>query len=186
MTNLIENFFALSTKLLKQDLLKARERKPVEGFLNVFNDGKQATADYSVEYDSEETCLVIHFGIESQRILLSEHELTFGTRSYLTCKCGCKVNSLYLKNGIFACRKCHKLHYQSTMINRTSKHGKFLYQQNQILKIMALRESMGRIFYRSSYIKRFKHWLELCSKAGLVSEVNDANNLMRDINNFKQ
>ena len=182
MTTLIENSFALSTNLLKKDLRKAREKDPVEGYLNVTANGKPAILDYRVEYEQERAYLVVTLGMEPQRILLEEHELTFGTRSYLTCECGCRVNALYLDKGIFACRKCKNLKYQSTTINRNSKHGKFIYQQNQILKLMTMRESLGRIFYRSQYSKRFKRWLGLCESAGLTNEVVDARKLMEAIN----
>lgn len=45
-----------------------------------------------------------------------------------------------------------------------------------------MRESMGRIFYKSQYSKRFKRWLKLCNQAGLTDEIKDANDLMTAIN----
>ena len=180
--NLIENTFALSIKSLKEDLRKAREKEPVEGFLNISYNERPSVVDYHIEFEEERTYLVVAFGIESQRILLSEEELTFGTRTYLTCACGQRTNNLYLKGGVFACRKCHKLKYQSTTINRNSKHGKFLYQQSQILKLMSLRESMSHIFYKSQYTKKFNRYLDLCGRAGLISEISDAKQLITAIN----
>ena len=180
--NLIENTFALSTKLLKEDLHRARERKSVEGFLNTNHNGRPSVIDYHIEYEEEGTYLVVALGIESQRILLSEEELTFGTRSYLVCACGNRVNALYLNKGVFACRNCQKLRYQSTTINRTSKHGQFLYQQSQILKLMSLRESISHIFYKSQYTKKFNRYLDLCGRAGLTSEISDAKELINAIN----
>lgn len=179
----MENSFALSMHLLKKDLYKAQRKEPVEGFLNFLHNERPSVLDYSIEYGDECTYLIISFNAEPQKILLSERELTFGTRTYLTCKCGCRTNALYLNKGFFACRKCHKLRYESTAINCNSRHGKFLYQQRNILKLMAMRESMGRIFYKSQYSKRFKRWLELCARAGLNKEVSDAQKLMADINN---
>ena len=137
--NLIENTFALNTKLLKEDLKKARERKPVENYLNISHNRQHSVIDYYIEYEEEGTYLVVAFNEDTQRILLAEEELTFGTRTYLTCACGQRTNALYLNKGVFACRKCHKLKYQSTTINRNSKHGQFLYKQSQILKLMSLR-----------------------------------------------
>jgi len=180
--NLIENTFNLNTKLLKEDLKKAREREPIDGFLNINYNGRPSVVDYYVEYENEKTYLIINFGEKPQRILLSEEELTFGNRSYLTCTCGNRVNALYLDKGVFACRDCHKLKYQSTTINRNSKHGQFLYQQSQILKLMSLRESMSHIFYKSQYTKKFNRYLDLCSRAGLTSETLDAKELMTAIN----
>lgn len=180
---LVENSFALSTHLIKNDLLKARKREPAEGYLNIADAYNKATvADYRIEYAGEETYLIIYFGVEQQRILLAEQELTFGTRTYLTCGCRSRTNKLYLNEGVFACRKCHKLQYQSTTINRSSKHGRFLYQESQRLKIMAEREKMSRIFWRSRYSKNFVRWLRLCDRAGLKREVEDAINLMSAIN----
>ena len=182
MAELIENTFALSAHLLKKDLRKARRKEPVEGYLNFSYHGKPSVLDYSTEYENEDAYLIVSFNAEPQRILLSEHELTFGTRTYLTCKCGYRTNALYLNKGIFACRKCHNLQYESNTSNRNSKHGKFLYQHHKIIKIMNMRESMGRIFYKSQYSKRFKRWLKLCNQAGLTDEIKDANDLMTAIN----
>ncbi len=186
MTNLIESHFRLDTHILKEELRKAREKIPVEGYLNIAYNNKPSILDYRVEYEDGGTYLVIDLDSEPQRILLSEHFLTFGTRTYLTCSCGCRTNSLYLSKGFFACRRCHKLQYQSSTINRSTKHGNFLYKQSKILKIIEMRESMGRIFYRSEYSKRFTRWLSLCSSAGLLNEVADAKELILAINNQDQ
>jgi len=180
--NLIENTFALNTKLLKEDLKKARDKELVEGYLNISYNGRATVFDYSVEYENEKAYLAVVFNEDTQRILLAEEELTFGTRTYLTCACGQRTNALYLNKGVFACRKCHKLKYQSTTINRNSKHGKFLYKQSQVLKLMSLRESMSHIFYKSQYTKKFNRYLSLCNRAGLISEVIDARELMSAIN----
>ena len=181
MTAFIENYFAITTYLLKKDLRKSRLKEPVDGYLNIKYDNRPSVIDYSVEYYDDKTYLVIVFGPESQRILLQEHQLTFGVRTYLTCACKHRTNTLYLKNGVFACQRCQKLHYSSTLVNRTSLHGKFIYQQNQILRLMTMRESMGRIFYKSRYSKKFVRWLDLCARIGLVDEIKDANDLMTAI-----
>ncbi len=188
MTRLVESYFWLNTKLLKKTLKKARQKDPVEGeYLNFIHDGRSSSLDYSLEYSfNGDTYLVINFAEESQKILLAERELKFGSRSYLVCGCGKKTNGLYLKLGYFACRRCHKLKYESTTINRHSKHGQFLYQQSRLLKIMAIRESMNRIFYRSRYSKRFRRYLELCGRVGLTNEVSSAQKLMEGINNYQQ
>ena len=179
MKTLVESCFRLDTKLLKKDLAKARNKESVEGFLNFLDNGKQTALDYSIEYSFDEnTYLIINYGEESQRILLSNYELTFGTRTYLTCNCGCRTNALYLKNEIFACRKCQRLTYESTTINRNSKHGKFFYKQSRAIKLIDMRESMGRrVFYKSHYSKRYLHYLHLCAHAGLMDEIIKANEL---------
>lgn len=182
MRELVENSFALSTHLIKKDLRKARRKEPVEEYLNFSYNGKSTVLDYSIEHDDDTLYLVINFTAEPQRILLSEQELTFGTRIYLTCNCGYRTNALYLNKGIFACRKCHNLRYRSTTINRNSRHGRFIYQHSNILKLMDTRESMGRIFYKFQYTKPFKRWLELCARAGLTKEILDAQKLMAGIN----
>jgi hypothetical protein len=185
MKTLIENSFALSTNSLKKDLYKARDREPVEGTLNVIYNNKPSILDYKIEYTGGETYLEVFFNIEPQRILLSEYELTFGTRTYLTCGCGARTNALYLKLGFFACRDCQKLSYRSTTINSKSEHGKFLYQQSKRLKLMDMRESIGRIFYKSKYTKRFMRWLKLCEQSGLFKEIKSANDLIIAIDNSK-
>ena len=186
MRSLIENTFALSTKLIKKDLKKARLKEPVEdGYLNFRHNGKASVLDYSVEYEDENTYLLIFFAAEPQKILLSQRQLTYGTRSYLVCGCSARSNTLYLKNTFFACRKCHGLRYQSTNINKTSKHGMFIYQNSKIIKLMELRESMDRIFYKSNYTKKFSRYLNLCFLAGRTDEIQNASELLEAINNRK-
>jgi len=169
--NFIENTFALTTNLLKKDLRKIRAKEPIDGYLNVMYNGKESALDLKVEYQEDQACLIVIFGPEPQRILLAEEILTFGTRTYLTCQCGCRTTALYLVDGTFACRKCKKLKYASNAINTNSVHGKFIYQQTKILRIISMREKMSCIFYRSRYTKRFLKWLGQCGRVGLFDEV---------------
>lgn len=171
MTALIENHFALTTNLLKKTLQKARVRESVDdSYLNITYNSKPTVLDYSLQYKDEKAYLVVIFGSEPQEILLSEHKLTFGTRTYLTCGCGKRTNSLYLKLGYFACRECQKLRYRSTTINPTSDHGRFLQLQSKRLKLVELRAKIARPIYKTRYTKPFIHWLSLCSKAGIFDE----------------
>jgi len=187
MRTLIESSFGLTTKMLKRELKKARQNEPVEsGFVNFKYNGRPSVLDYSIEKSFDgNNYLVIRFESEPQKILLSEHNLTFGARTYLTCACGAKTNALYLKLGYFACRTCQGLHYQSNSINPNSEHGMFLYLQARRLKLINMRAEMGRIFYRSGYTKRFLKWSKLCVQAGLISYVHEAEKLTKDINDFK-
>lgn len=187
MRNLIENTFALSTKLIKESLKKAREKGPVEGeYLNYRDNGRPSALDYSIEHSFDgNTYLVVNVTAEPQKILLSYEELTYGTRTYLTCGCGKRSNALYLKSGYFACRKCQNLGYRSTTINTNSDHGMFIHLQTQRLKLMELREGIDRIFYKSTYTKRFKNWLKLCGRAGLFSEIESAIKLSEAISKRK-
>lgn len=187
MRSLIENAFALSTKLLRSSLRKAREKEPVEGeYLNFRDNGRPSVLFYSIEYSLDgNTYLVVAAGEEPQKIILSDRELPFGTRTYLTCGCGNKTNALYLKLGYFACRRCQNLRYQSTRINCRSDHGMVIYQQSKILKLMELRESMDRIFYRSEYTRKFKRYLNLCVLAGKTDEIESAGELLEAIRSRK-
>lgn len=171
MKTLVESCFRLDTRLLKEALHKALREELAEGFLNINYNGKPSALDYKIEYDSGNAYLILSFGHEPQRILLSRHELTYGTRLYLTCMCGARTTALYLHNGVFACRKCQKLQYASNMVNRSSKHGKFLHRQIRIVKLIDMREKIGRPFYRSRQTKRYLHWLRLASRAGMFDEL---------------
>lgn len=187
MKTLVENCFALSTKLLKKDLQKARNQEPVEeGYLNFRLNGRPSTLFYSIEYSFDgNTYLIINFSEEPQRILLSQRELTFGTRTYLTCGCGYKTNTLYLKNTFFACFKCSNLRYKSTTINSNSDHGRMLQIQIKRLKLIDMRESISRPLYRSRWTKRFMRFVKLCDQAGMFNQVRDAQNTMKTIKEFQ-
>ena len=172
MTAIKEDYFALSTKLLKRDLERARKKEPVEnGYLNFVHNGRSGALDYSIEYSFDgNTYLVVQIGEEPQKILLAERELRFGPRSYLTCGCGNKTNALYLKSSYFACRRCQKVHYRSTNLNKTSEHGQFLFLQTRRLKLIEQREKIDRPIYKGRYTKRFMRWLGHCSRAGIFNE----------------
>ncbi len=187
MKTLRENCFALSTKLLRKDLQKARDKKPVgEEYLNFIHNGNSSVLFYSIEYDFEENAyLVINLNGEPQKILLSHHQLTYGVRTYLTCGCSKRTNTLYLKNTFFACFDCHKLRYKSTTINSRSDHGRMLYMQNKRLELIEMRESIPRPLYRSKWTKRFIRFAKLCDKAGLFSQVKDAQTTMKAIQDYQ-
>lgn len=182
MAELVENSFALSARLFKKDFSRARRGETVDEYLNFSYNGNQAALDYSIEYVDDKPYLVINYTEIPQRILLSEQELTFGTRTYLTCKCGCRTTALYLHKDIFACRKCHKLRYESTTINRTSRFGRLMYQQINAFKLIKKGEKISRIIYRSKYTKRFSRWLNFCSREGFFEYVLKAEKLMTEIN----
>ncbi|MCX6717761.1 MAG: hypothetical protein NTU76_03765 [Candidatus Taylorbacteria bacterium] len=183
MKTLVESCFNITTKRFNKDLKLAVDRKTnVESYINT---SFGTVFDYIIEYGTENNYLIIKYAEEDQRIKLVDSELRYGTRMFFVCDCGAHVAKLYLppNNKQFKCRCCHKLYYQSTTINRTSKHGEFLYKQNQILKIIDTREKMNRIFYRSRYTRRFLRWLGSCSRAGLFDEVIRAQELMTAVNN---
>ena len=186
MRQLVESSFYLNTKLLKKDLRKARLKESVENYLNFVQNGRSGALDYSIEYSIDgNTYLIIKLGPEEQKILLSERELTFGTRTYLTCGCGAKTNGLYLKSGYFACRKCQKLHYRSTRLNTKTDHGQMLLLHGRRLNLIDMREEISRPIYRGHYTKRFMRWLGLCTHAGIFDEVIRANSTMGAIKRFR-
>ncbi|HEY4513585.1 MAG TPA: hypothetical protein VJH06_03695 [Candidatus Paceibacterota bacterium] len=187
MKTLVENCFALNTKLLKNDLRNARQNKPVESeYLNFVHNGKPSALFYSIEHSFDgNTYLVVTFDTEPQKILLSTRELPFGTRTYLTCGCSKRTNTLYLKNTFFACFSCHQLRYKSTTINSRSDHGRMLYQQNKRLELINMRESIPRPLYRSKWTKRFVRFIKLCDKAGLFREVKGAQTTMKAIQDYQ-
>ena len=187
MRTLVENCFALSTKLLKKDLHRARNNESVQNeYLNFIQKGRPSVLFYSIDYSFDgNTYLVVTFDAEPQKILLSTRELTFGTRSYLVCPCGQKTNTLYLKNVFFACFKCHSLRYQSMMINSNTDHGRMLYLHNKRLELADIRENIPRPLYRSNWTKPFKRYLKLCVQAGLFQQVMEAQNTMEAIKKYQ-
>lgn len=188
MAELIEYCFTITTKRFRKDLEQVKDqRKNISGFIDIKHGNMTSVVDYTVEYGAEYDYLVIHNAGVEQRIKLVDGAIHFGARIWFICECGAHIAKLYLPPGAkeFKCRKCHHLVYQSTTINKHSKHGAFIYKNSLILKIISMRESMGRIFYRSEYTKRFKRWLDLCDKAGLTDERGNANNLTNGINGFR-
>src|SRR3989344_8056754 len=148
MTALIENSFAISTKLLKKDLYRAREQKTgINGFINISYGNTKAVADYSIELGTEYDYLVIQYGEKEQRIKLAESELHFGTRSWFICECERRVAKLYLPPHTtkFKCRRCHSLSYELQSFNKNSKHGHLMYITNRTIKLMSMRERMRSI-----------------------------------------
>ena len=85
----------------------------------------------------------------------------------------------------FKCRKCHKLKYTLTAINKKSQHGKILYQMNRMDKLSKQREKMGTILYKGEFTKRFKNFLKQCARAGYTKAIADAMRLMEALKNFQ-
>jgi hypothetical protein len=185
MKTLIESCFHLSTKLLKKDLRRARERKAsITGFINISLGYAQTVADYYIEYGPEHDYLVISYGEVEQRVKLAESELRFGPRSWFICECDRRVSKLYLPPHakLFKCRRCYKLSYELTTVNRKSRIGQLAYQTNRGIKLMHTRENMRSVHYRGKLTQRFNRFVALSAKAGITSTKEDALKLMRDLN----
>lgn len=176
-THPIEDYFALTTGLLKKSLKKARDGELVEGeYVNYLERGRPSALDYSIERDFEDNVyLLINVTGEPQKIALFDRELNFGTRTCFICGCGRHVNILYLKLGYFACRHCQMLRYKSTRINRSSDYGIMLFRENKRAELMDERDKITRPYYRGRYTKRFLLWMSHCIKYGLFD------NLIRDL-----
>lgn len=62
-----------------------------------------------------------HIEVFDQRARLVSVPLTYGPRWYFECPhCGRRCEALYLKGGVFACRKCLRLGYRSQKYRATS------------------------------------------------------------------
>jgi len=182
----LDSCFILDTKMLKKNLRLAREHKSgLGGFIDISFEYKEkkTQADYHFIYDPEYDYLVIHYDGKEQKIKLAESQMRLGSRSWFVCGCGKWVGKLYLPELFksFKCRHCCGFYYPSTRINKRSKHGKFLYKNSKMLKLIEMREKISRIFYKSQYTKAFLHWLKLCDEVGLTGERLNAMLLMVDI-----
>ncbi len=178
-------YFAVSS--IKHNLSRSRRMEAdIIGVLNISQGNYELLCEYWVEYQNNEAFLIISTGTNNlpQKILLSEQELYFGTRSYFTCECGKRVSKVYKPSVVsnFACRRCCGLRYELSTINRSSTHGSFLYKTNRTLKLVNRRTDMNRIIYKSKYTKRYSRFLKLCQQSGLYGVVQDAQNLMVAIN----
>lgn len=187
MSPIKEDVFALTTKLLKKALIMAKYGDFVKDEpLNFRREGKGDALHYSIEqFPDGKDYLVLNYNGERQSVLLSYRDLKYGRMAYLTCPCGVITRALYLKGSYFACRRCQKLHYRTTTINTTSDFGYLASQNEKRLRLMDLRESINRIFYRGDYTKKFKRYLELCRRLGLNKEVVSAQKLIDDIRKEK-
>lgn len=118
-------------------------------------------------------------GEEPQRFDLEWIEITYGQRAYFKCSCGLRVSKLYLpiRGNLFGCRKCHKLQYFLTTLNKNSVAGMKLYKMNRLQKLSNSRANMGRILYNGHFSKRFERFLRLCDRAGFSGIVDGADDL---------
>lgn len=118
-------------------------------------------------------------GKEPQRFDLEWTRITYGQRAYFRCSCGSRVSKLYLpiRGNLFGCRKCHKLQYFLTTLNKNSVAGMKLYKMNRLQKLSNSRANMSRILYNGNFSKRFERFLRLCGRAGFDNVINSANDL---------
>ena len=146
--------------------------------------------DVHIEYhiEAEDHILVTVGDKEPQRIDTEDVVTAVAWRRCFLCPCcGEMAYKLYLlPNGKeFKCRKCHKLKYTLTAINKKSQHGKILYQMNRMDKLSKQREKMGTILYKGEFTKRFKNFLKQCARAGYTKATADAMRLMEALKNFQ-
>ena len=159
----IENCFAITTS----DALEGRQHG-------------RPDLNYWLEDENDPSAVTVSMGgNEPQELNIEWVEITYGSRPYFLCSCGLRVSKLYLPhNGNeFKCRKCHGLQYQLTTFNRYSIAGRELYKANRFQKLIASRESMGRILYNGNYTKKFERFIGLCERAGFNDIVKGANDL---------
>jgi hypothetical protein len=170
---LVENCFFLTPRDVGRRFDRIRK-------LGVNNLEHRPGITYWFDDMSEPTCLFVSVdGSEPQKIDWKPVELTFGETAYFYCGCGYKARKLYLLPGgkEFKCRKCHKLKYELTVLNRNSIAGRSIYRISRLHKLANSRACMSRIFYNGNYTKRFERFLRLCERAGLDSIVKGANDL---------
>ena len=184
-----KNLFALTTKLLKKDLKRARDNEPVEEDPLNFrgNDGRASALHYSIEYGwNEDKYLVINLGSEPQRIPLYERILSFGTMTGFVCDCGRKCNTLYLSGDSFACRRCKLLRYESTRINTKSDYGYMLNMYAKRIELMEMRKNIKRVFYRGQFTKKYLRYIALCIKYHVYDEVDAAEKTKKLLREFRE
>lgn len=186
---LVENCLIISVTDFKRAFIRIRKQEEVNDSVNIPYGAKKITINLWSEYRGNELYLAVAIeGLESQEILLSESDLTFGARTYFMCDCGHRSHKLYLppNSTKFKCRKCHKLAYELTTFNHDTIQGKLFYRTNRMIKLANARAEMKRVFYKGQYTKRFKRHLDLFSRAGFGDVAEDAKKLMKDIYSQKQ
>ena len=151
------------------------------------HDMKRTDIAYDYEEENEKYFILVKVENNSpQKLTLEELETTFyAPREYFHCpKCDCRVVKLYLlPNGhTFLCKSCHGLKYERQFINPSSKHGKMFLQTHRVLKLISEREKLNRIWYNSTYTKKYNKWLDDALKIGLADMVHEARILESVVN----
>ena len=149
---------------------------------DIIQDRHHGRIDIDYSHSNEEEPSIAYLSIdgkEPQMIDIEWQDITYGRRAYFLCPCGMRVSKLHLPlhGKQFKCRTCHGLQYQLTTFNRNSIAGQSLYRMNRLQKLIASRESMGRILYNGNYTKKFERFLILCDRAGYNDIVTGANSL---------
>ena len=161
----------------------------VDGQIELNHCSQPVPVDYWLEKVEDELSLTISLTGEPQRFELVPLGLTFGTRFYLVCDCGRRVNKLYLPSDQtnFKCRHCHNLAYELTRINKHSSFGKLLYQSCRLDKLFYGPTNAIRMFYRGNFTKNFNRQLNLYRKLGLGDfEVAEAKKLLSLVQSVNQ
>lgn len=167
----IENCFSLTPKRI-DDCLNRIGRKIGDN-----TDPERPDLKYEYDQKGEQYYKTVTVGgNEPQKIALETVETSFGEREYFLCNgCNSRCNKLFLLPGghILRCMKCHKIKRQS--FNPSSKQGELFIRAKKILKLIDERANMtSRIWYRSTYTKRYAKFLNGCLKVGLTDVVEEA------------
>ena len=73
-------------------------------------------------------------------------------------RCYNRVGVLYLKNGLFACRKCHELVYESTNLSGADKKAGHIIPMG---KVEELRRDVKRSYYAKKRTRKYLRYLKV-------------------------
>ena len=122
----LECFKALDCRLMQRQGVFDSQTSGSYSWFNSENGQRTASIGYEVRPD--ELILSYTVGDESHRyaIPLQRTACNYGgSRLWFTCPvvtCGKRVAVLHLKHGIFACRHCQQLNYQSQQLSKDDQH----------------------------------------------------------------
>lgn len=107
----------------------------------------------------------------NQVIEIQKQELLFGTRFFFKCRCGKRLNVLYLRSDLpyFACRKCLNLKYYLTTINRHSLGRELFYWFNRSQKVKEKLASIKQFTHRGKATKKAASALHYANKYNLIN-----------------
>ena len=167
----IENCFCITPKRIERSLTRIGRK------IGDKSDFERADITYEYEEINDQYfVLATVAGGVAQKIPIQTLETSFGERDYFDCEgCNARCYKLFLIPGgiTFRCKKCHGIRYQK--FNTSSRHGRLFDRTRKVIKLVNERTEMSpRIFYKSTYTKRYSKFLDECLEVGLNDIVAEA------------
>lgn len=172
-------FLLIPVRIEESDDLSKQTKTGRSGAALLLNGLSSMRVDYKMNLNREPNIINIRFSDgrkESssidQAIEIEKQELLFGTRFFFKCRCGKRLNVLYLRPDMpycFACRECLNLKYFLTTINRKVLGRELFYWFDRSRRVKEKLAEIKQLTKNGKITRKAAYALHYASKYNLAN-----------------